>query len=99
MLTEGGEEVVEILVKNLLMSSAQIIVHQKERNSEYEITSTKISDRCKEILRLLETKLVTKTINKIIKELDNLGNSFDNSTKYDGQQKEFIKQQFFDIAQ
>ena len=99
MLTEGGEEVVEILVKNLLMSSAQIIVHQKERNSEYEITSTKISDRCKEILRLLETKLVTKTINKIIKELDNLGNSFDNSTKYDAQQKEFIKQQFFDIAQ
>ena len=99
MLTEGGEEVVEILVKNLLMSSAQIIVHQKERNSEYEITSTKISDRCKEILRLLETKLVTKTINKIIKELDNLSNSFDNSTKYDDQQKEFIKQQFFDIAQ
>ncbi len=99
MFTEGGEEVVEILVKNLLMSSAQIIVHQKERNSEYEITSTKIADRCKEILRLLETKLVTKTINKIIKELDNLGNSFDNSTKYDEQQKEFIKQQFFDIAQ
>ena len=50
-------------------------------------------------MRILETKLVTKTINQIIKDLDNIGNSFDNSTKYDDQQKEFIKQQIFDIAQ
>ena len=99
MLTEGGEEVVEILVKNLLMSSAQIIVHQRENNIEYKQTSENISERCKGILRVLETKLVTKTINQIVKNLDNSGNSFDNSTKYDGQQKEFIKQQIYDIAQ
>ena len=41
---------------------------------------------------------MTKTINKIIKDLDNLGNSFDNSKKYDDQQKEFIKIQIYDIA-
>ena len=99
MLTERGEEAVEILVKNLLMSSAQIIVHQRENNIEYKITSENISERCKGILRVLETKLVTKTINQIIKDLDNIGNSFDKSTKYDDQQKEFIKQQIFDIAQ
>ncbi len=66
MLTKGGEEVVEILVKNLLMSSAQIIVHQRENNIEYKLTSENISERCKGILRV---------------------------------QKEFIKQQIFDIAQ
>ena len=99
MLTKGGEEVVEILVKNLLMSSAQIIVHQREKNIEYKLTSENISERCKGILRVLETKLVTKTINQIVKDLDNIGNSFDNSTKYDDQQKEFIKQQIYDIAQ
>ena len=99
MLTQGGEEVVEILVKNLLMSSAQIIVHQREKNIEHKLTSENISERCKSILRVLETKLVTKTINQIVKNLDNSGNSFDNSTKYDGQQKEFIKQQIYDIAQ
>ena len=99
MLTKGGEEVVEILVKNLLMSSAQIIVHQREKNIEYKLTSENISERCKSILRVLETKLVTKTINQIVKNLDNIGNSFDNSTKYDDQQKEFIKQQIYDIAQ
>ena len=99
MLTKGGEEVVEILVKNLLMSSAQIIVHKREKNIEYKLTSEKISERCKGILRVLETKLVTTTINQIVKDLDNIGNSFDNSTKYDDQQREFIKQQIYDIAQ
>ena len=99
MLTKGGEEVVEILVITLLMSSAQIILHQRENNIEYKLTSENISERCKGILRVLETKLVTKTINQIVKNLDNIGNSFDNSTKYDAQQKEFIKQQIYDIAQ
>ena len=97
-LNEGGESVVEIVSKNLVMSSAQIIIHRRENNHEYEITSANISDRCKGILSLLETKLVTKTVNEVIKDLDNMGNSFDHSTKYDSEQKEFIKQQIFDIA-
>ena len=98
-LNEVGVNVVEIVVKNLIMSSAQIIIHRRENNHEYELTSENISDRCKAILRLLETKLVTKTVNQILKDLDNMGNSFDNSTKYDDEQKDFIKKQIFDIAQ
>ena len=81
------------------MSSAQIVVHDRENNIEYKSNSENISERCKGILRLLETKLVTKTINQIMNNLDNLGNSFDNSKKYDDKQKEFIKNQIFDIAQ
>ena len=80
------------------MSSAQIIVHQRENNTEYKLISENIADRCKGLLQVLETKLVTNAVNQIIQDLDNLGNSFDNSTKYDDQQKEFIKQQIFDIA-
>ena len=98
-LNEGGKSVVEIVVKNLIMSSAQIIIHRREKNYEYEIASENISDRCKAILRLLETKLVTKTVNQILKNLDTMGNSLNNSTKYDTEQKNFIKKQFFDIAQ
>ena len=81
------------------MSTAQIIIHRREKNHEYEITSENISERCKGILRLLETKSVTKTVNEVIKDLDNMGNSFDNSTKYDSEQKNFIKQQILDITQ
>ena len=98
-LIEGGEEVVEIVVKNLIMSSAQIIIHQRENNLQYKETSENISERCKGILTLLETKLVTNIINQIILDLDKLGNSFDNSKKYDKEQKEFIKKQIRDIAQ
>ena len=98
-LHEGGDAVVEIVVKNLIMSSAQIIIHQRDNNNEYGITSEIISDRCKAILRLLETKLVTKTINQVLIDVDNMRNSFDNSIKYDSEQKEFIKKQILDIAQ
>jgi len=98
-LNEGGDPVVEIVVKNLIMSSAQIIIHRRENNNEYEIDSGNISERCKAILRLLKTKLVTKNINQMLKDLDNMGNSFDNSKKYDSEQKEFIKKQIIDIAQ
>ena len=51
------------------------------------------------ILRLLETSTVTKSVNKVLRDLDNMGNSFDNSVKYDSEQKEFIKKQILDIAQ
>ena len=97
-LQEVGISVVEIVVKNLIMSSAQIVVHDRENNLEYKSNSENISERCKGILRLLETKLVIKTINQIINNLDNLGNSLDSSKKYDDKQKEFIKSQIFDIA-
>ena len=98
-LNEGRDSVVEIVVKNLIMSSAQIVIHQRDNYFEYEITSRIIADRCKAILRLLETKLVTKSVNQILGDLDNMGNSFDNSKKYESEQKEFIKKQILDIAQ
>ena len=97
-LNEGGDAVTEIVVKNLIMSSAQIIIHRRDNNHEYEITSENISDRCKAILRLLDTKLVTKSVNQVLIDLDDMGNSFDNSVKYDSEQKEFIKKQILGIA-
>ena len=98
-LNEGGDAVTDIVVKNLIMSSAQIIIHRRDNNREYEITSENISDRCKANLKLLETKSVTKSVNQVLKDLDDMGNSFDNSVKYDSEQKEFIKKQILDIAQ
>jgi len=98
-LNEGGGVVAEIVVKNLIMSSAQIIIHRRDNNHEYEMKSENISDRCKAILRLLETKLVTKIVNQVFRDLDTMGNSFNKSVKYDSEQKEFMKKQILDIAQ
>ena len=50
-------------------------------------------------MRLLETKSVVKSVNQVLRDLDDMGNSFDNSIKYDSEQKDFIKKQIFEIAQ
>ena len=98
-LNEGGDVVADVVVKNLIMSSAQVIIHRRDNNHEYEITSENISDRCKAILRMLETKSVTKSVNQVLRNLDNMGNSFENSIKFDLEQKKFIKKQILEIAQ
>lgn len=97
--TEIGNKVVEITVNNLIMSSAQIISHEKDNNQVLKSNSENIAERCKGLLRVLDTNLVAQNINKILDELDNLGNSFDKSIKYNFTQKEFIKHQILDIAQ
>ena len=96
--TESGNDVIEIVIKNLIMSSAQIINHERDNNLDYKALSENISERCKSILRVLDTKLVSQNINQVFRELDNFGNSFDNSIKYDQEQKEFIKKQIDSIA-
>jgi len=99
ILRERGDHVVEITIKNLFMSSAQILNHQKDKNFEYAERSNNISDRCVNLLKELDTNLVTKKINKMLSEIDNMGNSFDNEVKYTAEQKNFIIEKVNEIAQ
>ena len=80
------------------MSSAQIINHQRDKNPKYEEISSNISDRCINLLKVLDTKLVNTKVNMILDNLDNLGNSLNNSKKYDSKQKEFIREKISKIA-
>ena len=98
ILRERGDHIVEITVKNLFMSSAQILNHQKDKNFEYAEKSNNISDRCINILKALDTKLVTKKINKLLSEIDNMGNSFDRAVRYSAEQKNFIREKVNEIA-
>ena len=98
ILRESGEHIVEITIKNLFMSSAQILNHQKDKNFEYAEKSNNISDRCINILKALDTKLVTKKINKLLSEIDNMGNSFDKAVRYSPEQKNFIREKVNEIA-
>ena len=96
---ERGEHIVEITIKNLFMSSAQILNHQKNKNFEYAERSNNISDRCVNLLKELDTKLVTKKINEMLSEIDNMGNGFDDEVKYSEEQKIFIREKVNEIAQ
>ncbi len=95
---ELGEKIVDIVVKNFVKSSAQVVNHQRNKNIIYENISSNISDRCLDLLQELDTKLVTTKINEIFGNLDNLGNSFDNSIKYDEEQKMFIRDKINKIS-
>ena len=97
-LREKGEHIVEITIKNLFMSSAQIVNHLKAMNFKYAEKSNNIADRCINLLKELDTKLVTKNINRMLSEIDKMGNSFDNEIKYNTEQKNFIKAQVNKIA-
>ena len=98
MFIEKGLPVVEITFKNLIMSSAQIINHNRDKNHDYKEKSEIISERCTLLLQSLDTKLVTKEAKRIIKNLDQMGNSFDSSIKYDQEQKDFISQKINNLA-
>ena len=98
ILRERGVDVVEITIKNLFMSSAQILNHQKANNVEYAEMSNNISERCINLLKELDTKLVTKEINKMLSEIDNMGNGFNNQVKYTLEQKDFIREKVNEIA-
>ena len=97
-LRERGDHIVEITIKNLFMSSAQIINHKKDNNFELAARSNIISDRCVNLLKELETKLVTKYINKMLSTIDVMGNSFNNKVKYTLEQKNFIREKVNEIA-
>ncbi len=98
ILRERGEHIVEITIKNLFMSSAQIFNHQKDKNFEYAQKSNDISNRCINLLKVLDTNLVTEKINKMLSEIDKMGNSFDNKVKFSEKQKEFIRYKVNEIA-
>ena len=98
MFIEKGLPVVEITFKNLIMSSAQIINHNRDKNHAYKEKSEIISERCTFLLQSLDTKLVTKEAKQIFKNIDQMGNSFDNSIKYDQEQKNFIIQKINNLA-
>ena len=98
ILRERGISVVEITIKNLFMSSAQILNHQKDKNFEYAEISNNITERCVNLLKVLDTKLVTEKINKMLSDIDNMGNSFDSKLKYSEEQKSFIRDKINQIA-
>ena len=98
-LRERGQDIVEITIKNLFMSSAQILNHQKDKKFDYAERSNNISDRCINLLKELDTKLVTRKINKMLSEIDNMGNSFNNEVKYSSEQKNFIREKVNQVAQ
>ena len=89
----AGEEIVDITVKNLAMSSAMALHHQRSKSPEQEAKSKRIRQRCIELLRLLDTHSVKERLEKILLATQGKGDDVHllKHWKYDDDQKKAIE--------
>ena len=95
-----GEMIVDLLVKNLAMSTAMAISHGENKESIQKETSLRISQRCKEILRLMDSKQVKERLERLVFATDGKGSdvTFIKRWNYNKQQIEAIRDSAFDVA-
>ncbi len=87
-LRAAGKAVIDLTVRNLAMSSAMSIHHQRNKDDEMKAGSIRVKKRCQELLRLLEPNEVKETLEKFLK-----------ATKGTGGEVDFLKRWNYDDAQ
>ncbi len=100
-LREAGELVVDITVKNLVMSSAMALHHKRNKSDHQKSSSQKIQRRCIEILRLLEPNTVKERLESFLQATQGEGKdvAFLARWNYDQEQKQCIVQGINSIAE
>ena len=98
-LRSSGEIVVDLVVKNLAMSSAMIITHQKNGDSQ-KIQSERIKIRCIELLRLLDSNQVKKRLDVLLEATKGNGSDllFLDKWGYDDDQISAISKSIYEVA-
>ncbi|AII44008.1 hypothetical protein KR100_11645 [Synechococcus sp. KORDI-100] len=72
-LRAAGEGVVDLSVRNLAMSSAMALQHQRTGDEAQQAGSEQVRARCTELLRLLEPDLVKQRLEQLLEGCDNRG--------------------------
>ena len=72
-LRKTGENIVELTVKNLAMSSAMALQHKKNEDFQHQSKSERITSRCIFLLRLLEPYLVKKHLENMLAATEGRG--------------------------
>ena len=86
-LRSSGRIIVDLIVKNLAMSSAMIITHRKNKDPQ-ELQSERIKVRCIELLKLLDSNQVKQRLDVLLE-----------ATKGNGSDLKFIKKWGYDYEQ
>ena len=101
-LREAGEIVVDLAVRNLAMSTAMAIHHQREGDVKQKIGSERVIARSLDLLRLLEPKKVKERLEKLLKAATNGEGddvSFLERRGYDKEQKLAIASNIYAVAE
>ena len=88
-LREAGEMVVDLVAKNLAMSTAMALHHQRNKNFKQQFGSQNITRRCLELLKVLEPFSVKKVLESLLEATKGKGKYADflNKWNYDDDQK------------
>ncbi len=100
-LRASGEIVIDITVKNLAMSTAMAIHHQRNSDRKTQKVSERITERCSELLRLLEPNAVKRRLEKLIDGIEGKGADviFLKKWGYDQEQKQAIRSSINNVAE
>ena len=98
-LRNSGEIVVDLIVKNLAMSSAMLITH-RENNDPQEIQSERIKLRCIELLRLLDSNQVKNRLDILYEATKGKGEdlNFIHRWGYNKKQINAISESIYQVA-
>ena len=98
-LRSSGDIIVDLTVKNLAMSSAMVITHQ-DNNDSQEIQSERIKIRCIELLKLLDSNKVKKRLDVLLEATKGNGTDlkFINKWGYNDKQINAISESIYEVA-
>jgi len=98
-LRSSGDIIVDLTVKNLAMSSAMVITHH-DNNDSQEIQSERIKIRCIELLKLLDSTQVKKRLDVLLEATKGNGKDlkFLNQWGYNDEQIKAISESIYEIA-
>ena len=98
-LRSSGKNVVDLIVKNLAMSSAMIITHQNN-NDPQKIQSERIKIRCIELLKLLDSNQVKKRLDILLEATKGNGEDMKFLTRwgYNNEQINAISESIYKVA-
>ena len=98
-LRSSGDIVIDLTVKNLAMSSAMVITHHKNNDSQ-EIQSERIKIRCIELLKLLDSNAVKKRLDVLLEATKGNGTDlkFLDRWGYNDEQITAISESIFQVA-
>ena len=98
-LRSSRDIVIDLTVKNLAMSSAMVITHHKNNNSQ-EIQSERIKIRCIELLKLLDSNAVKKRLDVLLEATKGNGtdSKFLDRWGYNDEQITAISESIYKVA-
>lgn len=94
-LASSPEIVSDLLVKNLAMSSAMVLTHQRNHNQDLAASSQRVATRTTKLIQLLDLELIREKLSKLQDSLQEEGGEYQDFLKrwgYDSQQKSLINQ-------